>query len=179
MRSPRAPFPSTCRTRPDGWPVNASHPSSTSSRQGPPCRFVSPTPAVRPRPTCLRMGVSQRPRRRPLPSSSPCIDSMPSAANARIIMRQSGDFIHQLVQAWPPNARPLPASFRTDTGMPDVVFMSGPTQDNNYDCGVAIVVVAMYVLADARLPPKRSSSQQNQVLALFLQIIWRVGSLHK
>ncbi|KAK1827994.1 hypothetical protein QBC39DRAFT_360384 [Podospora conica] len=89
-------------------------------------------------------------------------DSMPSTANTRTIRRMVRDFIHQLVQVWPSDARPLPASFRTDT--PDVVFLNGPAQDNTYDCGVAVIMVAMHVVANVRLPRTCLLGQWRRIL---------------
>ncbi|KAK1826359.1 hypothetical protein QBC39DRAFT_364650 [Podospora conica] len=78
-------------------------------------------------------------------------DSLPSLARTENAEKLVREFLSQLVDAWPHEIhRQLPAAWKTRR--PRLVSMAGPTQNNNFDCGVAIVVVAMHVIAEQRLP---------------------------
>lgn len=80
-------------------------------------------------------------------------DSLPSLDRTENAEKLVREFLSELVDVWPmENHSQLPAGWQT--GRPRLVSMAGPAQTNLHDCGVAIVVVAMHVIAEQRLPRK-------------------------
>ncbi|KAK0751896.1 hypothetical protein B0T18DRAFT_387953 [Schizothecium vesticola] len=77
-------------------------------------------------------------------------DSLPSAARSQDAKRKVRELVHQLVCNWPPRGRQLPASLKSDPLR--IISLAGPVQDNSYDCGVAVIMVAFHVIAKKRLP---------------------------
>ncbi|KAK1827284.1 hypothetical protein QBC39DRAFT_178929 [Podospora conica] len=81
-------------------------------------------------------------------------DSLKSTTRPDAAKGMVADFLKQLAANWPPSAdggRCLPAGLTRNP--PRIVTRTGPLQHNDYDdCGVYIVMAAMFIVTGNRLP---------------------------
>ncbi|KAK1827734.1 hypothetical protein QBC39DRAFT_436965 [Podospora conica] len=102
------------------------------------------------------------------------LDSLGSPAHTKHAEEQVSHFLRQLVALWPKDhPRKLPRTFRRVN--PPLVAMAGLKQANTDDCGVAVVVVAMYIIAQKRIPQESHLGMWRRLLCFLAGESWPIA----